>query len=137
MKKLYLVIALLLVALALPALAAVDTLTVVTISLDGETATLSAAADDSNYVANNGKTWIQVANTNASPCTVTVYSKVATWQSLPEGVAASNLTVIVPATTGNKIIGPFNPRAWNTTTGYLLFKCSSITNVTVGAFRLP
>jgi hypothetical protein len=134
-KKLYLIF-IVVILLALPALAA-DTLTVAEINLDGTTATLSAAADDSNYVANNGKTWIQVTNTNASPCTLTVYSKVSTWQSLPEGLAASNLTVIVPETTGNKIIGPFNPRAWNNTTGYLLFKCSHINNISVGAFKLP
>jgi hypothetical protein len=133
-KKLYLIVALL--ALVLPALAA-DSLTVAEIGLSGTTATLSAAADDSSYVLNNGKMWLHFTNTNAGACTVTVYSKVATWGSLPEGVAATNLTVIIPATSGNKIVGPFNPRAWNNTTGYLLFNLSSTTNVSVGAFRLP
>jgi len=94
-----------------------------------------AAGDSANgmYVPNDGKTLLQVKNTGGAACTVTLKSngyKVA-------GVALADQTVTVPATTGDKIIGPFDPMVFNQAGGTLSIDLSTATGVTIAAFKMP
>lgn len=113
------------------------TLTVTTIARTGTTHSLAAATDDTLYIANNGRTWVQIANAAGSPITATIVSYASTYNDIPEGMAVTNLSVTIPATTGNKIIGPLNQRSWNDSSGRLVLILSSTTSVTVAAYALP
>ncbi len=60
------------------------------------------AVNASDSLTNNGNCYLHVKNTNAAACTVTVDSVTPCNQGFDH-----DLVVVVPATTGEKIIGPF------------------------------
>jgi hypothetical protein len=132
--------ALILIAIAIGAFSvpasATDTLTVATIARTGTTFALVAAADDTLYIPNNGRTWVHIADAGAQ-ITATFVSYASNYTNIPEGMTATNLSVTIPASTGNKIIGPFNQRSWNNASDYLVLILSSITSITVAAYSLP
>lgn len=134
-RILALVTALIALALSIPAFGSA-TLTVTTIARTGTTHSLSAAADDTLYIANNGRTWVHIEDAGAQ-ITATFVSQASTYNDLPEGVAVTNLAVTIPATTGKKIIGPFNQRSWNDSSGRIMLILSSTTSITVAAYALP
>lgn len=68
----------------------------------------AATAADTYKIPNDGHVWLEVKNTGGSPVTVTV----ATPGSV-DGLAIADLAVTVPATTGDRIIGPFPPVTYN------------------------
>lgn len=123
------------VAFSIPA-SATGTLTVATIARTGTTDTLAAAADDTLYIPNTGRTWVRIANAGAQ-ITATFVSYASTYNDVPEGMAVTNLSVTIPASTGQKVIGPFNQRSWNNSSGQLMLILSSTTSITVAAFSLP
>jgi hypothetical protein len=106
-------------------------LTVQTISLSGVTPSYAAANVDGHEFTNDGKTFLQVKNTSGSPITVTLQTPATV-----DGVALADPTVSVPATTGDKMIGPFPTRAFNQSGGVVYVDFSAVTNVTVSAFHL-
>lgn len=124
--------------IALPLLASPDTLATVNLSdslLTGCKPTLAAATDDTLMVMYADNLFIELANTGDEK-TATLISQVSDWETLPAGVAASNLAITVLATTGNTLIGPFRQRSWaDKTTGYIMVVLSSETDVTVGPFK--
>lgn len=127
-----------LLIIASPLLASPDTLAVVNLSdslLTGCKPTLAAATDDTLMVLYADNLFIELANSGTEK-TATIVSQVSDWETLPAGVAASNLAITVLATTGNTLIGPFRQRSWaDKTTGYITIVLSSETAVTVGAFK--
>jgi hypothetical protein len=70
------------------------------VALSGLTPTYSAAAA-STTVTCGDRSFLHVKNTNGSSMTVTITSTAKT-----RGQAAADLVVTVPATTGDKMIGP-------------------------------
>ncbi len=56
----------------------------------------------------SGRVFLHVKNTGAAACTVTIQTPVAV-----AGLAVAEQTVQVPATSGDKMIGPFDPHAFN------------------------
>ena len=134
MKRL--ILFLMFVLLVVPAWATNDTLTVQTCSLDGIAPSFTSAAD-TVYFVNNGYTVLEVKNASGSEITVTLISRVAAnYPDLPAGAAASNPTVTVAATTGDKIIGPFNQRSFNDSNGYVMVTFSAKTSVTVNTRKV-
>lgn len=89
----------------------------------------TAANVDGHYIVNDGHTVVQVKNAGGSPITVTLPTpgKVA-------GVDIVDPTVSIPATTGDKIIGPFDPRVFAQADGSVNIDFSGVTSVTVAAF---
>ncbi len=85
------------------------------------------AATASDTFANDGKTFLYVRSTNASPVTVTVASQTPCNQGV-----VHNLTFTVAATNGDEIVGPFDVSRFgvNPTVTY-----SATASVTVAAFR--
>ncbi len=78
----------------------------------GITPTWTAPTADGIMIPGDGQTKVMVRNTNASPCTVTVQT--------PEqraGLDVAEQTVTIPATTGEKIIGPFPQSTFNRPSG--------------------
>lgn len=104
--------------------------TVQEISRAGTTPTYNAAHDDGNYFANDGRTMIQVLNVGAE-MTVTIQTP-----GLVDGLAIGERTVVVPLTTGNKMIGPFPPDVYNQSTGVVYVDWSRRTDVTFAVLRL-
>jgi hypothetical protein len=75
--------------------------------------------------------FLYVKNASGSPITVTIDTP-----GLVDGLAIANLTVSVPATTGERMIGPFPPGIYNQADGNVYVDWSSVTSVTAGVFRM-
>lgn len=82
-----------------------------------------------NKIANDGKTFVEVANGSGSPIDVVIDCPGSI-----DGFAISDLTVTVAAGV-RKAIGPFTA-TFNQADGYVWVVCSAVTSVTVGAFRV-
>jgi len=137
MKKLF-ILFVLVAALFAPALwAAPQTLTPTAIVVTGTTLTLAApTSNDTLQFANDGTAWLDIANSGTQK-TLTIVSQVSDYMTLPAGVAASNGSVTIPATTGRVLIGPFLQTSWNDrTTGYVTVILSDTTGITLAAFKL-
>lgn len=105
------------------------TLTVQVMAVTGITPTYGAAAADGNDFVNDGRTFLQVKNSGAST-TVTVDSP-----TLCDQGEAHDVTVTVGATTGDKMIGPFNPKRFNSSAGKVTATYSQVTGITVAAIQ--
>lgn len=91
------------------------------------------AADNTNgeTIPNNGTTFLHVKNTGGGACTVTI--------SIPgqvDGQAVASRTVSVPATTGDRMIGPFPTGTYNQSGGVVNVDYSTGTGVTAAAINL-
>jgi RecB family endonuclease NucS len=92
--------------------------------------TFQAATAEGIYFENNGETWIEVKNAGAQiNATIQVERSV-------DGLAVPDRVVVIPATTGDKIIGPFPPEYNQPGTTRVWVDFSGVTTVTVGAFDL-
>lgn len=76
-------------------------ITAQTIGETGATITLTAV-NASDTLTNNGNSYLRVKNANGASCTVTI----AATRECSDGFT-HDMTVTVPATTGDKNIGPF------------------------------
>lgn len=77
-------------------------------------------------------TFIHVKNTNAATRTVTI---VSTGTSI--GLAVADPAVVVAATTGDNMIGPFPPDIFaNSADGLCDLTYSAVTNLSIAVFRL-
>lgn len=97
-------------------------------------ATAYATPTVADTFPNDGNTFLHVKNTNGSPRDVTVSSK-----AVPGiGLAAADLVVTVAATTGDVMIGPFPPAAFNDpVTGLVSVAYSATAGVTAAVVQLP
>lgn len=68
----------------------------------------------------------------AGACVVTF-----TTQNTIDGQAVADRTVSVPATTGDRFIGPFPEKIYADTIGDLRFQLSEVTGLTVAVLRIP
>jgi len=107
-------------------------LTVQVVALAGITPAYAAAAAGGDTVKNDGRIFLHFKNTNAAARNVTI-----TPQRKYRGVTLSPVTVAIPLTTGDKMIGPFDPEAFNQADGTLAITYDAVTNLTVAAVRLP
>jgi len=103
--------------------------------------TITLAGDDKAYAtptngdtfANDGRTFLHVKNANAAACTVTINSIRACDQGQDHDVV-----VVVAATTGDEMIGPFDPARFNNSSGNVTVTTYSVTaSVQVAAIRIP
>jgi hypothetical protein len=98
-----------------------------TVDLDGEHADYAAAVGPDTFT-NDGRTFLQVKNTNGSSRTVTIDSTRACDQGFDH-----DQVVTIPATTGDELIGPFPTARFGTT---VTVTYSAVAGVTVAAFKL-
>lgn len=111
------------------------TLTVAQVASTGVAQALAAAGAAGDQFANNGKTFLVVANGHVSASrTVTIASKLA-GASLPPGSAASNAGGAVAAGV-TKVFGPFDPASFNNASGRVEVTYSSEADLTVQALTL-
>ena len=107
------------------------TLTVADINHTGLTPAFVSVAAGGDQFANDGHIFLYVKNTNAASRDVTVDS-----QSLCNQGVDHNIVVTVPATTGEKLIGPFPPGRFNDANANVQITYESEVGVTIQAMRL-
>lgn len=108
------------------------TLTVQQIARAGITPTYAACAGGGDAFPNDGRTFIQLKNTNAANRTVTVATQVTV-----DGKAVADDAIVIPLTSGDKMIGPFPPDIYNDANGLVQLTYDAVTNLTVAAVRCP
>lgn len=97
---------------------------------DGLAATYSAAdAASGNDFANSGAEFLHVKNTGASPVTLTIPTSITI-----DGLAVTDRTVTIPATTGDLFIGPFDNSFYGAD-GRVQLDWSGATGVTVAVLK--
>lgn len=94
------------------------------------TGSLSAA--NTYQCQNNGRTFLHFKKSAAVICTVTIPTTAEV-----DGKAVANQTVAVPATTGDRFIGPFPPSIYNVKQqSYFEFTLSDVDGLTVAVMSL-
>lgn len=107
------------------------TLTVQQVSLNGMAPAFSAAtATDGDAFQNDGNVLLEVKNTSAGVVTITIPTPAKVG-----GLDVADVSVTVPATTGDRIIGPFDPTIFNQADGSVYVNNSAASGVTLMAFR--
>lgn len=90
-------------------------------------------ATDTIAQANGVDQFLHVKNANAGACTVTLVDGGVT----PAGSAAVSPTVSVPATTGDRMIGPLPNSMASSSTGLLSVTYSPTASVTAALISVP
>lgn len=87
---------------------------------------------DTYLVQNDGRTWLHFKKTGAGACNVTL----STFKEV-DGLTKPTRLIVVPATTGDIMAGPFPREIYNDpATGKLQFTLSEITGLTVAIATL-
>jgi len=107
-------------------------LTIQEITRAGVGPTFAAAAGGGDSFPNDGRTMCEVKNAGGGAITLTVVTQITV-----DGKAVADDAISVPATTGDRMVGPFPPEIYNDVNGRVNLTYSGVTSVTVGAFRLP
>ncbi len=111
------------------------TLSTQTIVRTGLAPTYAAAAGGGDAMETGDDMFLHVKNTSGGAITVTV--AIGASQSTISGVAYTNTAVSVPATTGDRMIGPISSIPYKDgTTGLATITYSGVTNLTVAAIKL-
>lgn len=108
-------------------------LTVQEIVTAGITPSLGAANVDGHSIPGTGDVVVHVKNGSASPVSVTIPTPGVAGKSA-EPIA--DRVVSVPATTGDKIIGPFDPAVFQQPDGTVYIDLSAVATVTITAYRV-
>lgn len=106
---------------------AVTALSVTQIARTGTTDTLSAANVDGHTIVNNGATWFEVANDDATSTNVLVAPS-----KTVDGLSVSSRTVAVAAGARKKF-GPYPKSDYESS---ITVTFSKVTSLTIGAFKL-
>jgi hypothetical protein len=103
----------------------------------GLTATYNAANAGGDEFVNDGMIILHIKNTDGSEHTVTVTAQ-NTSETVPGygSMTKSNASVAVPATTGERFLGPFPIRGFNDTNGKCQITYTSATGMTVAVLRV-
>ena len=97
----------------------------------GITPTRTALSDANTYqVLNDGNVTLHFMKSGANEATITI-----TTVKTERGLAIADRTLTVPASTGDKSIGPFDPKLYNNSDGDLEFVTSESTAITCAVFR--
>lgn len=108
------------------------TLTPQVVVLTGITPTLVAAEAGGDEFVNSGRDFIHIKNTNAAAIDVTINSQTDCNQGVDH-----DAVVNIPATTGEKFIGPFPKDRFDDAANKVQITYSAVTDVTIGIVRLP
>ena len=102
-------------------------LTVQTVSRTGVTPTYQTLSASDTF-ANDGYTCLLIKNGHSSDCTVT-----AAIMRTVDGVTPTGKSITVPATTGEKLFGPFPPTDYGST---VTITTSHQTSMTAACFQI-
>lgn len=82
-------------------------------------------------VRNPGNVILHLKKSGAGNCDVTIYTP-----NTVDGLAVADLTVQIPATTGDKFIGPFPPAIYNNQNGDIEIGLSEVTGLTGAVLQI-
>lgn len=89
-------------------------------------------ATDTYLINNAGRMFLHVKNTNAAIATITVETP-----GTVDGLAIAERTFTVPATTGDRMAGPWPPSTYNAANVHnIRVTCDLATGVTLGGFYI-
>lgn len=88
---------------------------------------------DTYQIPNDGRTFVHVKKTGANACNVTALSQGTVG---PGNLTIGNEVISVPATTGDRMIGPFPPSIFNDGSGLVNVTFSEVTGLTAAVLRL-
>lgn len=106
-------------------------LTTQQVVITGLAPTFASAAGGGDTVVPDDRTFLHVKNASAGAITVTVVVPGTTY-----GQANPDVAVSVPATTGERMIGPLTAALVNPATGVVDISYSGVTSLTVAAIRV-
>lgn len=86
---------------------------------------------DTYTFPNDGRVFLHVKKSGAGACTVTVVTP-----GTVRGKAIADATISIPASTGDKMIGPFAPDLYNDANGLVTVSFSDIAGLTAAVVRL-
>jgi hypothetical protein len=110
---------------------AVVTVQDITTRSNGLTPAYAAGSATETYlIPNNGDVFLHIKKSDVADCVMTM----ATPNTIL-GLAITDYTATVPASTGDKMIGPFDPAAFNNTANQISMTLSEIAGLTFGVFR--
>jgi hypothetical protein len=91
------------------------------------------AGDSTNGMnfQNDGNMFIHAKNTNAAQRTLTILTPARV-----AGVDVADVAVVLPLTTGDKMIGPFDPTIFNQSDGTVNVDLDASAGVTIAVFKL-
>ncbi len=92
----------------------------------------SLSISDTYTFPNDGRTFLHCKKVGAGACVATI-----TTPRTIGGLAVADPTVTIPATTGDKMIGPFNPDNFQASDGLVTVAFSEITGLSVAVVRVP
>ena len=95
------------------------------------TRTGSLSTSNTYIVRNTGRMWLHFKKSGAGACVVTIQTP-----KTVGGLAVAERTLTVPATTGDKTIGPFPPGTYNDALGDLRFTLSDIAGLDVAVLQI-
>lgn len=99
------------------------------IDVDGHSPTYTSPNTTDTYkTPNDGRTFYHARKTGAGSCNMTIATPIA-----PGGLSVADRVVVVPATTGNVMIGPFPRTVYGEE---LAVTFSEVTGLTVAALRI-
>lgn len=115
------------------------TISVTDVTAAGITPTLAAAADAGNQFLNDGRVFIYIKNSGSAKDAIITAQHTSISKPGFGTLTAATTTLEIPATTGEKIFGPFPPGIFNDGNGYVqvTYEGGSATGLTIGAFRVP
>ena len=101
--------------------------------------TYGAAASGGDVFPNTkGEVFLHVKNGGVGAVTVTIAPQASSFNVANKGaVTKPDAGGSVPATTGDRMFGPFPPAAFNDNQGRVAVTYSGVTTVTVAAIQLP
>lgn len=88
-------------------------------------------ATDTYKIRNDGHIFLHFKKTGAGACTVTI-----TTPNQVQGLDISDQTVTIPATTGDKFVGPFPPSLFNDASSDVTFTISDTVGLSWAILRL-
>jgi hypothetical protein len=105
----------------------------------GPTYAAATASDTASGISADDRVFIHAKNSNAATATVTINAVAPTSVKVPGvgNVAVPALAVTIPATTGDRMIGPIPPAYIDGTGTITMLNTGTITNLTLAVVRLP
>lgn len=114
------------------------TLTIQDTSEAGAALTYAAASSGGDdFVNSSDRIALHVKNGSASSINVTIAAQTTSATVPGLGIVTKANQVVAVAAGADRIIGPFPPKAFNSSTSKVSISYSATTTVTVAAFRVP
>lgn len=94
-------------------------------------ADFTVAGSNTYLIRNPGNVILHIKKSGAGTCTLTVITP-----NTVDGLTVADLAVTIPATTGDKFIGPFPPNIYNNGNGDIEVSFSEVTGLTGAVLQI-